>query len=366
MSEHRKKALERFLSLGKDSSWPEPALPGAAGVAAEGLVFVDGYFRPELSTVPTGIICIPLEQALSSYGLFLKTRWAKQLPEMDFYSAANLAHHGAGVFLYVPPGVRLDAPLRIIQTLTSAHLSSPRIQLTLGKNASLSLVQTSAGQGFSNGVIDAALEAGSSFEFLDVGLDAPNRFFSLFATLKRDATLKALHATNGGSRFSVRAQLLEENSSTLLRGLAMLNGTETAEFHALVEHLAPHCTSRQHVKMALQGQSRSHFEGKIYVHPEAQKTAAYQLNNNLLLSDKAVAQTQPNLEIFADDVKASHGATVAELQDEELFYLRSRGLGPEEAKLLLTEGFCREILDDVQEEKIRESLLAVMHGLHHA
>jgi Fe-S cluster assembly protein SufD len=361
-SEYRKKALERFLSLKGDSSWPEPAMSGSAGAAGEGIVFVDGYFRPELSKIPAGIICISLEQALSSYGLFLKNRWAKHLPEADAYASANLAYYGVGAFLYIPPGVRLDAPLHIVQVLTTPLLSSPRVQLTLGKNASLSLVQTTVGQGFSNGVIDAALEPGSSLEFLD----ASSGFFSLFATLKRDAALKALHTTTGGSRFSARVQLLEENSSVLLRGLAMLTGVEKAEFHALVEHVAPHCTSRQHVKMALQGQSRSHFEGKIYVHPEAQKTQAYQLNNNLLLSDQAVAHTKPNLEIFADDVKASHGATVAQLQDEELFYLRSRGLGPLEAKLLLTEGFCRELIDEIHDASIRDALLCKMLELHHA
>jgi len=348
------KAHERFLELKGSGVWPELATPGAAAKPASGLVFVDGFFRPELSVVPDGLVCMPVEKALSSYGVFLHNRWNKQLPETDLYTAANLAF-SRGAFVYVPPSVR--ASLRIVHVHTGANLASPRLQLTVGKNSVLNLVQVD--NGLSNGVIDAALEAGSRLELLDSSATT----FSLTATLKQDSELKALHTTRGGSRFSAKVQLLEENSSALVRALGILDGNSTAEVHTLIEHIAPHCRSRQHIKTALHGTSRSRFEGKILVRPEAQKTEAYQLNNNLLLSDTAIARTQPNLEIFADDVKASHGATVAQLQDEELFYLRSRGLKSEEAKRLLTEGFCRELIDEVHDDALRQQLVEAMHAV---
>jgi Fe-S cluster assembly protein SufD len=182
------------------------------------------------------------------------------------------------------------------------------------------------------------------------------------SVLKRDARLELFHATSGAKnvRFSASAELLEENSSFLFRSLGMLHGNRQAHVHALADHAAPHCTSRQHVKMVLNGPSKSSFEGKIYVRPPAQKTEAYQLNNNLLLSESALASAKPNLEIFADDVKASHGATFSQLSPEELFYLRSRGLPLAEAKSLLLQAFCREIIDRLEIDSLKAPLLEAM------
>ena len=144
-------------------------------------------------------------------------------------------------------------------------------------------------------------------------------------------------------RSSLRIELLEENSEALLQGLWRLKEKKECHTHTLVQHLAPHTRSRQHYKGVLQEEAKSSFTGKIYVHPEAQKTEAYQLNNNLLLSPQSKAYSKPNLEIFADDVKASHGATIAQLNAEDLFYLQSRGLTKKEAQEFLIEGFCKEL-----------------------
>ena len=143
----------------------------------------------------------------------------------------------------------------------------------------------------------------------------------------------------------MKVHLAEENSEAQLYGLARLHGETESHIHATVEHIAPHTRSRQHFKSVLQDRSRVSFEGKIRVLPAAQKTEAYQLNNTLILSDAASANAKPNLEIFADDVKASHGATVGQLDQEQIFYFRSRGLGLEQSKALLIHGFCKEILD---------------------
>jgi Fe-S cluster assembly protein SufD len=160
-------------------------------------------------------------------------------------------------------------------------------------------------------------------------------------------------------------QLAEENSSVSLQGLSMLTDQRQAHMHALIDHAAPHCESRQHFKSALAGQSQSSFEGKIFVRPIAQKTMAYQLNNNLILSDQARSNSKPNLEIFADDVKASHGSTVTQLSQEELFYLRSRGLPKEEAKSLLTHGFCKELIDALEIDSLRQPLYDGMKNILH-
>jgi Fe-S cluster assembly protein SufD len=147
------------------------------------------------------------------------------------------------------------------------------------------------------------------------------------------------------TRHDYRVAMSGENSEALLHGLLTLKDRREAHNNILIDHQAPHCRSNQLFKGVLSDVSRSSFEGKILVRQEAQKTEAFQLNNNLLLSERANADSKPNLEIFADDVKASHGATIGQLNAEHLFYLKTRGLRDIEAKKLLVNGFCREILD---------------------
>ncbi|MDE3045905.1 MAG: Fe-S cluster assembly protein SufD [Verrucomicrobiota bacterium] len=394
----RKKAYERFLAIGfpkpkqeafqylplskLESVWPKTFAPRstlskgdiASAILPEcetaHLVFVDGYFDSTLSSIPKGLLCLPLDAALKSYGLFLQNRWAKK-EEQDPFCLLNYAVHGTGAFLYLPPETVLSQPLQILHVMTGKSIASPRLQVTVGKASELRLVQTvlPLGQVFCNSSIDIALEAEASLHWLDVQLLPADAwaFGALRASLKRGARLQALHATNGAEtvRLSAQIELLEENSSALLQGLSMLTGQRQSHLNCLVEHAAPHCQSRQHIKMALNGQSRSSFEGKIFVRPIAQKTEAYQLNNNLLLSDEAAVHTKPNLEILADDVKASHGATVAQLSEEALFYLRSRGLDAPAARTLLLEAFCRELIDTVGIASLKEILLAAMTRMLH-
>jgi Fe-S cluster assembly protein SufD len=220
-------------------------------------------------------------------------------------------------------------------------MTNSRLHIYLGRNAELEIRQfAEGGSGFSNGAIDFVLDSGSTLKWID---EAQGDFQAMRATLKRDARLKVV-LLGKKVRHSLRVELTEENSEAELYGLSHLDGEEESHIHALIEHAAPQCRSRQHFKSVVEGKSRFSFEGKIYVHAIAQKTEAYQLNNNLILNDEASAYAKPNLEIFADDVKASHGATVGQLDREALFYLRSRGLSLQEARHWLIQGFCGEIL----------------------
>jgi Fe-S cluster assembly protein SufD len=176
------------------------------------------------------------------------------------------------------------------------------------------------------------------------------------ATLKSGSNLKHLALTTTGllTRNRLRVSLLGEQAEALLQGLWNLLESHQCQTHVHVEHAAPSCRSLQKFKGVLKEQSQSSFEGKIYVHPIAQKTEAYQLNHNLILSDAAIANAKPNLEIFADDVKASHGATMSEVDDEQLFYLQSRGISKESARSLLIRGFIQEIIDQIPYASIRD------------
>jgi Fe-S cluster assembly protein SufD len=174
--------------------------------------------------------------------------------------------------------------------------------------------------------------------------------------LKRSSRFEAWNVLSGGqlSRFSSRISLNGENGEALLQGIWMLNENHQAHTHVVMDHHAPHCHSLQKFKGVMADISQASFEGKILVRQPAQKTEAYQLNNNLILGDHAIAYSKPNLEIFADDVKASHGATVTQIDEEQLFYLNSRGIGSSDAKKLLVQGFCREIIDQIPFTSLRE------------
>lgn len=355
---YRKKGWSQFEAIGLPKPKQEAfqyvtqkwAFPKAATrkqlqrASQTGLVFVDGFFEEGLSQVPAPIVAVGLDQAMRPYGLFLQNRLASTLgKEKDPFAALNGALFGRGAFLYVPP--KCKAALHLIHIYSGEEMASPRLHIYVGRGAELKLSQEAEGKsGFSNGVIDWVLDTGAQVQFID---KAAGNLQAIRATLKRDSKLKTV-LLGESLRTSMRVELAEENSEAELLGLARLDGTAEAHIHAHVEHIAPHARSRQHFKSVLSGGSRFSFEGKIYVHAAAQKTEAYQLNNNLILSDEATAYAKPNLEIFADDVKASHGSTTGQLDEEELFYLRSRGLNLAEAKKWLVAGFCKEITDHAQ------------------
>jgi len=334
---------EAFQYLSKKLVFPKRAERKKGAVKpVEGLVFIDGFFEESpVSLLPPPLVCLPLEKAIRSYGLFLQSRLAKTLnEEIDPFAALNGAFQGGGAFLYLPP--KCKAALHLVQRFTSEEMTNPRLHIYLGRGSQLHLTQISEGKsGFCNTVLDFVLDEGAQLLFCDRG---EGHFQAIRSTLKRDSKFKAI-LLGDNTRTSIKVQLAEENSETELLGLACLKGNTESHIHATVEHIAPHTRSRQHFKSVLKGQSRFSFEGKIHVRPAAQKTEAYQLNNNLLLSDEATAHAKPNLEIFADDVKASHGATVGQLDEEQLFYFRSRGVSLEQAKEWLIAGFCKEILD---------------------
>lgn len=332
---------EAFQYLTK--KWTFPPLSQLKAIARdlEGVTFVDGFFEERLSILPSNLICLPLEKTIHSYGLFLQNRWTKMLKEeTDPFAALNSAMHGRGAFIYLPP--QCKAVLHLRQIFTEQTFASPRIHVYLGRGAELKLKQRSEGRrGFCNSVTDFVLDEGSQVVFHD---EQEGDFLACRATLKKGSQFKAV-LLGKVLRHSLQIQLAEENAAAEIYGLARLMDEEQQHIHATLEHRAPYTRSHQHFKSVVHDQSRFSFEGKIHVRAEAQKTESYQLNNNLILSDTASAYAKPNLEIFADDVKASHGATFGKLDEEELFYLRSRGLPLQLARDWLIEGFCKEIVD---------------------
>lgn len=323
------------------------------------IVFVNGRFVPSLSNLAAlnGIVVHKLSDAIRPYGAYLNNRWTKSLTdETNPFAFLQFALHQEGVLIYIPPKKVTEHPIRIRHIVNGSSLfAMPRIHLFAGSCSETKIITET--------IVETASEGNYIHEFIDLGLEdgakvtlnqfatstKPNdwRFNSVRATLKRDSIFYAVTLADGFfvNREDAKVDLTGENGEALLHGAWKLQNNQEAHHHVLMVHHAPHCHSTQLFKGVLDERSRSSFEGKIYVYREAQKTDAFQLNNNLLLSDAAQAFTKPNLEIFADDVKASHGATVGKLNDEQKLYLRTRGLSDREASSLLVQGYLKEVID---------------------
>lgn len=348
----------QYLSLRNlvaDSFTPQESSP-VLPYKKNGIVFVNGKFCKELSHFPKELVVLSLQEALVTYGHFLKERLSKNLNEEKDPFALLAFSFLQGIFLYVPPKCKLKAPLHCHHLVTGEKpFAASTLSLFVGRDAEVELMTTfqreQEGSFWQNVLVDVAIEEGARLTYSSMQEEAASgsRFNLMRATMKRGSYLKTVAVTKGSAldRDDYRISLLGEGAEAHLQGLALLEGVRTAHTHVRVEHHAPHTTSRQLFKNAMKDSSQASFNGKIWVKRDAQKTEAYQLNNNLLLGEHAQANSKPNLEIFADDVKASHGATVAQLDEALLFYLKTRGISQEEAKALLMDAFCKEILDQL-------------------
>ena len=328
------------------------------------LIFQDGHFIERLSSSIEGVDVLSMQAAMERYSMFLQNRLQRSIQkEKSFFALTPDALQENGVFIYIPPGVQVKEPIFIDHHyLQKKKLNTPRIQIFVGQNSSVEIYtdvcMTGAKESLVNELIDIVVEKGAKVSLIDKTTDCKELFFvrTLRVTQKKDSLFTFIGASEGSAlyRHDIAIELLEEGAFVDLRGAAFLGGENTLHTNIFIEHKAPHARSSQLFKNVLQDKARSTFSGKIYVHPEAQKTEAYQLNNNLLISEKAAAHSEPNLEIFADDVKASHGATVTNLSSEELFYLQTRGIRPESAAKYLTSGFLDAIIREIPNKDFME------------
>ncbi len=342
------------------------------------LVFVDGQFSLELSDIsalPPQTILLPLDEAFRSHASFLNPHISHSLKEeKDPFALINLALHSKGLFFYLPPKLEIKSPVQTLYLFTTREpiVALPRLYLTVGAQGRLNWIATAHHfhPNLSHFVLphtEIFLEEGSTLNWLNAIDSAQTSqtsqtswiFESVRADVKKSARFHTLNFTFGAKavRQSYRINLKGENSEADLNGLWMLSKNRTAHTHAIIEHEAPHTRSMQRFKGVLQESSQSSFEGKILVRPEAQKTEAYQINNNLIIGQNAIANSKPNLEIFADDVKASHGATVSQLDQEQLFYLTTRGIDPNHARSLLIDSFCREMINRIPCDSFLQKML---------
>jgi len=403
----RREAMDRFSALGfpttRNEDWhftsvtpiaekvfkaaparSGPATISPADVAAlvigdpdwHRLVFVNGRFESSLSAfagLPADVRVTTLAEALKESPEFVAEHLGKLASgEGQTFTAFNTAFAQDGVVIHVPGGEVVEAPVHIVH-IADSHASGagihPRLLVVVEPLAQITIVESFACAGpmsggyLTNAVAEVEIGNGARVDHYKIQRESTDAFHvgTMQVRQGRDSTFHSFSYAAGAaiSRTNVYTQLAGENAEARLNGLYLIDGAQHADHQTFVEHLAPACASRELYKGILDGGSHGVFNGKVYVDPIAQKTDGKQTNHALLLSDHARVDTKPQLEIFADDVKCTHGATVGRLDEGALFYMKSRGLGADNARALLTYAFAAEVLETIEVDALREGLEAL-------
>jgi Fe-S cluster assembly protein SufD len=335
------------------------------------LVFVNGHYAPELSAVralPEGVRVGSLAEALRGDVAFLEQRLARYAAfEQHPFVALNTAFLAEGAFVFLPRGVTVAEPIHLLFVSTAADeptVSHPRTLIVAEENSRATFIESYAGIGeavyFTNAVTEVVAGENAVLDHIKVQQESAQAFHiaTMQVQLAANSVFTSHNIALGGAlvRNEVNAVLGAEHIACTLNGLYLADGRRLVDNHTFIDHAMPHCESHELYKGILNERGRGVFNGKILVRQDAQKTDAKQTNKTLLLSEDAQINTKPQLEIYADDVKCTHGATVGQLDAEALFYLRARGIGLDEARSMLTRAFAGDILTRLQVEAVRESL----------
>lgn len=280
-------------------------------------------------------------------------------------AALNLAVFSDGVVVRIEAGARIEKPIEFVHT-AAAGLTTPRVFIDAGSNSQAVVVERFVGnaESLTAPVAEVVVGAGAVLDHVRVQEQgsAVDHFGYLEASVARDGHYRSRVITLGAglSRLDLTVRLDGPGAEATLDGLYLTGDGQQHDHVTVVDHRQPHTTSRESYKGILDGKSRAVFDGTVFVRRDAQKTSGAQENRNLLLSDDAVVNTKPHLEIDADDVKCSHGATVGQLDPDQLFYLRARGLDAETARSILVYAFAREVIDRIPVDALRERLAATV------
>jgi len=358
---------------------PEAAVNGAeskaindsvfAKLSGHRLVFVNGFFSVKLSSIKPvsgGARIENLSAALAKDSGFIEKHLGKYAhTASNTFAALNQAFFSDGAFIFVPKGVEVAEPVQLIYISSAKHSGEtilPRNLIIAEANSKLTVVESyiSAGNAayFTNAVTEILAGDNAAVEHVKLQDEAAEAFHiaTIAGEFGRSSNVTVHSFALGAklSRTNIRAKLAGEGLECILNGLYLTKDEQLADHHMIVEHAQPHCASHEYFNGILDDKSKGVFHGRIYVHPIAQKTDAKQTNKNLLLSDDATADTKPQLEIYADDVKCTHGATIGQLNEESIFYLRSRGLDTETARRMLIHAFAGEIIERIKCKPARE------------
>ncbi len=354
------------------------ALPSAKDVHAHELceahrhllVFVNGVFAPALSSVaglPGGVRVGSLAQALTEQDAGLQPHLAKHAWMANPFTALNTAFLRDGSFIHVPANIIIDEPIQLLYLSVpgaAPFVSHPRTLIVADRLARVSVVESYAGIGegvyWTNAVTEIVVGDGARVDCYRVQRESAQAYHvaATHTHQGRDATVHLHPVVLGGAltRHDIGVVMDGENGLSVLNGLYVLGQHQHVDHHTTIDHAKPHCESHEYFNGILDDHSRGVFNGRIIVRPGAQRTDSKQTNNNLVLSEEARADSQPQLEIYADDVKCTHGATLGPIDEKAMFYLTSRGIPKAEARSLLTYGFGAEIIDRMEIAPLQATL----------
>jgi Fe-S cluster assembly protein SufD len=345
--------------------------PSSDLAVAHRLVFVNGRYdasRSKIGALQQGVVLGSLADIVNAPPALLETTLGKTIDiARKPMAALNTAWIEDGLVLIVPRNVAVTGNIEIVFIAEGdAPVAHPRLAVSLGDNAEATLVERHLGGaagGFTNQVAEIALGQGASLRHYVLHAEPAMSMAveTVAVTVARDAYYRGFALTAGGGlvRREVEVQLRQPGATAQVDGAYLVDGDRHSDTTILIDHQAAHCSSRQTQKGIIDDDGRAVFQGKILVRPDAQKTDGYQLSQTLLLSPRAEIDVKPELEIHADDVKCSHGATVGRLDVDALFFLRARGIPEAEARALLIQGFIGGALDEIDRDDLREDFEVV-------
>lgn len=355
-------------SAGREGRVEEYFLPGAAR-----LVFVNGRFAAEhsdLEGLPSGVRVESLAAA-GDDEFVAKHLGQYAAADTNAFAALNTAFVYDGAFVLIPKGVVVERPIQLIYMTDAAGepvMTYPRNLVVLESGADARVIETYAGSSGSvyltNAVSEIVVGDNARLECYRIQRESEAAYhMATTHSVQGRSSNYALHTVPFGgaiTRHDIRMVMNGEGGEGVLNGLYVIGGNQHVDHNTVIEHAVPHCDSHEYFNGVLDGRSHAVFNGRIVVQPGAQKTDSKQTNNNLLLSENARADSQPQLEIYADDVRCTHGATLGPMDDNALFYLQSRGIGADAARNILTYGFSVEILDRMNLETVRNHVEALV------
>src|SRR6476659_6871361 len=335
------------------------------------IVFVNGVFAPALSsleTLPDGVKVYDMATAFRASDPLVERHLSRFAAyELNTFTALNSAFVSDGAVVRIAKEFEVDRPIHILfvsDAIAAKTQSNPRTLIIAERNSKATVIESYGATGeasyFTNAVTEVLLEEGANLSHLKIQRESPRAFHvgTIEAEQKRDSHYQSFSFATGAalSRTNIYTTLDGEGAGATLNGLYMPDGEQHCDHQTKIVHAQPNCFSRELYKGVLDGASHGVFNGKVFVDPIAQKTDGKQTNNTLLLSDKAQIDAKPQLEIFADDVKCTHGATVGRLDEQALFYMKSRGINKELARRLLTYAFAAEVLETIEIDRVRHEL----------
>ncbi|WP_430810827.1 MULTISPECIES: Fe-S cluster assembly protein SufD [unclassified Carboxylicivirga] len=345
---------------------------GVPNLDTHNVFLINGWFSSQDATdkLPEGVVVGSIREKAADYPEVFEKYYGEQSNDGDAMAAMNTAFAQDGAFIYVPKGVVVDKPIQLVNIMIGEQdrLVFQRNLIVIEENAQAKIMlcdHTMSAQKF---VINSLSEV---FAATNSVLDLYNiqnqhnlttQVASVYVNQKKHSNVLTNNLTlhSGITRNNIRVTLDDEYCESHVYGLYLNDKNQHVDNYSFIDHAQPHCESFELFKGVMDDSSSAAFTGRVMVRPDAQKTNAYQSNNNLLLTDNAKINSKPQLEIYADDVKCSHGATVGQLDEEAMFYLRSRGIDENESRILLMYAFAYEVIEKIRVEALKENIRSLV------